>query len=93
MSSRKRGVKSISKKIVSEARYLLNDAKLSMLKVSKRLGIGLPLVKRIRSSADPNSNPLVDGRAKVPRFHKIHQRARDLIDIIIDQAKTPLTLR
>ncbi len=93
MSSRRRGVKAISKATVSEARYLLTQAKLSMVKVSKRLGMGLQLVKRIRNTADPNSNPLVDGRAKVPRFHKIHQRARELIDMLIDQAKTPLTLR
>jgi hypothetical protein len=93
MSKRKRGVKTISKRVVQEARYLLNEAKLSLSKVSRRLGLGVYMLKRIRESQDPDYNPLVGGGAKVPRFHKIHQRARDLIDIIIDQAKTPLCLR
>ena len=83
----------LSKQVLNEARYLLREAKVPLCKVSTRLRIPLHSLKRIRDSADDNLNPIVDGRSKVPRFSKIHKRARDLIDIIIDGAKTPLTLR
>ena len=79
--------------VAKEARYLLNDAHLSLEKVSKRLRLKKSLLRRIRDSDDLDNGILIANRHHVPRFNKIHQRARELIDIMLDQSKTPLTLR
>ena len=71
----------------------MNDAHLSLEKVSKRLRLKKSLLRRIRDSDDLENGFIIANRHHVPRFNKIHQRARELIDIILDQSKTPLTLR
>ena len=93
MSSRKRGVKRLHKKVAIEAKHLVVNAKVSVHKVSKRLGIPVPVVKRIAENRDATVNPLVDNRARKPRFSKFHPRARELIEMTLKNSKTPMTLR
>ncbi len=62
----------------------MKDANVPMTKVSTRLKISKSYLRRILNNDDDDYNPFVDRRARVPRFHKIHQRARELIDMIID---------
>jgi len=93
MSKRKRGVKRLSKRLVEEAKHLLIDAHVPLAKVSKRLKLSVPLIKRIIGSDDVAANPLRDRWAQVQRFHKIHDRARELLGQTLKHSKTPLTLR
>jgi hypothetical protein len=93
MSKRKRGVKKLRKRLVEEARHLLIHAQLPLAKVSRRLKLSVPLLKRIVNSEHVDEDPLRDQRARVPRFNKIHDRARDLLSATLKHTKTPMTLR
>ena len=92
-TTRRREAKKVGKHLVREARYLIKEAKLSLGKVRRRVRLPMVVLKRIRDSEDETANPLVNLRPRIIRFHKIHQRARDLIDLLLKHAKVPLTLR
>ena len=93
MSMRKRGVKKLRKRLVEEARHLLVQAEVPLVKVSRRLKLPVPLLKRIMNNDHVDVDPQRDRRARVPRFHKIHDRARDLLNMTLTHTKTPMTLR
>ena len=71
---------------IKEATYLIKDCGLTMHKVAKRLKLRLGTVRRIRN--DPTSDPgqFIIRKAKVPKFHKLHQRARNLIALKLNSS-------
>ena len=83
----------MSKRFVEEAKHLLIDARVPLTKISKRLTLSVPLLKRIIDSDDVASNPLRDRRARVLRFYKISDRARNLLSLTLKNSKTPMILR
>jgi hypothetical protein len=74
------------KSLVKEARYLLQEAKLSYLQVSNRLGISVALLKRIVTENLSHDDPTFHYRKKTVRFQKLHERAKGRINEHLQKA-------
>ena len=64
---------------IKEAIYLIKDCGLTICKVAKRLKLKRGTVMRIKN--DPSNDPdrFIQKKTLVPKFQKLHQRARNVI--------------
>ena len=76
-----------------EARHLIEVCKLSIPRVAKRLGLKYDQVYKLRRNSKYDPDSAFKRRVHVQKFTKFNDRARQVIQHLLDTADHPLRLR
>jgi hypothetical protein len=76
-----------------EAVFLLKECNVPMSRVAKRLRLNLRVVKLLRSLPLFHLDDALMRKVHRVQFEKLHERARDCINAMLVNAKSPLLLR
>lgn len=64
---------------MEEARYLMKECSVPLVRVAKKLHLSYGCVRRIKNEDLTDPETAFKRRVTRPRFHKLHQRARDCL--------------
>jgi hypothetical protein len=78
---------------LEKAHSLVSERGVSATAVSKRLKVPLSSVLKLRNVRKEDLDQALERRCRRSRFHKIHERARHLIEELIGNSHVPLQLR
>ena len=86
-------LKEKQKALLSEARFLMNESQVPLTTVAKRLRMSYSLLRRIKRGQLDTHEAVFRRKVTRPRFLKLHERSRVIIQEALDTAMTPLQLR
>lgn len=89
----KREIKEDLKMTLKEIHYLVKECKVPLAKVSKRVKLSKGKIKRIIENDIEEPEIAFTRSVTRPRFHKIHERAQEVIKALFENTDHPLCLR
>ena len=90
---RRRLAKERDKARLEEAYFLMNEAQVPLVNISRRLKLSRRTLAKLRKVGSPDVKVLTKTPSSGDRFHRFHDRAVALLREMLDEAKHPLTLR
>jgi hypothetical protein len=90
---RRRLAKERDKARLEEAYFLMNEAQVSLVNISRRLKLSCTTLAKLRKVGSPDVKVLTKTSSRGDRFHRFHDRAVALLREMLDEAKHPLSLR